>query len=190
MKFDALFRIEKRSVDPAASPLTEFNHFSLPSFDEGMTPALQLGSEIMSSKNVINKPCILLSKLNPRIRRVWRVKQPPQNAICSTEFLQLVPLRMDDFDFVYAVLLSRDFQQHLEMRATGTSTSHQRVKPEYVESFEIANFSSEQRRRIGEIIAALDDKIECNRRINQTLEGMAQALYKHWFVELGPFRRG
>jgi len=43
------------------------------------------------------------------------------------------------------------------------------------------------RKRIAEILGALDDKIECNRRINQTLEQMAMALYKHWFVEFGPF---
>jgi type I restriction enzyme S subunit len=38
-------------------------------------------------------------------------------------------------------------------------------------------------RRIADILGALDDKIECNRRINLTLEAMAQALYKHWFVD-------
>src|SRR5581483_3106419 len=43
-------------------------------------------------------------------------------------------------------------------------------------------------RRIASILGALDDKIECNRRINQTLEQMAQALYKHWFVDFAPFR--
>jgi type I restriction enzyme S subunit len=40
-------------------------------------------------------------------------------------------------------------------------------------------------RRIAEILGRLDDKIEVNRRINRTLEQMAQALYKHWFVDFG-----
>lgn len=44
--------------------------------------------------------------------------------------------------------------------------------------------------RIAEILGALDDKIECNRRINKTLEKMAMALYKHWFVDFGAFRNG
>ena len=43
-------------------------------------------------------------------------------------------------------------------------------------------------RRIAEILGRLDDKIEVNRRINRTLAAMAQALYRHWFVEFGPFR--
>jgi type I restriction enzyme, S subunit len=45
-------------------------------------------------------------------------------------------------------------------------------------------------RRIAEILGRLDDKIEVNRRINRTLEAMAQALYRHWFVAFGPFRDG
>lgn len=45
-------------------------------------------------------------------------------------------------------------------------------------------------RRIAEILGRLDDKIEVNRRINRTLEAMAQALYRHWFVDFGPFQDG
>ncbi|MDM8532510.1 restriction endonuclease subunit S, partial [Anaerolineales bacterium HSG25] len=41
-----------------------------------------------------------------------------------------------------------------------------------------------------EILGRLDDKIELNRRINTTLETMAQSLYKHWFVDFGPFQDG
>jgi type I restriction enzyme S subunit len=44
--------------------------------------------------------------------------------------------------------------------------------------------------RIAEILGRLDDKIEVNRRINRTLEAMAQALYQHWFVDFGPFQAG
>ncbi len=43
-------------------------------------------------------------------------------------------------------------------------------------------------RRIADILGALDDKIELNRRMNETLEAMAQALYQHWFVDFGPFQ--
>ncbi len=43
-------------------------------------------------------------------------------------------------------------------------------------------------RRIAEILGRLDDKIEVNRRINRTLEALAQALFKHHFVEFGPYQ--
>jgi type I restriction enzyme S subunit len=45
-----------------------------------------------------------------------------------------------------------------------------------------------QQRRIGEILGALDDKIELNRRVSQTLESMARALFKSWFVHFDPIR--
>ena len=42
--------------------------------------------------------------------------------------------------------------------------------------------------RIAAVLSSLDDKIELNRRTNQTLEQMAQALFKSWFVDFDPVR--
>lgn len=39
------------------------------------------------------------------------------------------------------------------------------------------------------VLASLDDKIELNRRMNETLEAMAQAIFRDWFVDFGPVRR-
>ena len=38
------------------------------------------------------------------------------------------------------------------------------------------------------ILGTLDDKIELNRRMNETLEAMARAIFKDWFVDFGPTR--
>ncbi len=40
-----------------------------------------------------------------------------------------------------------------------------------------------EQRRIAHILGALDDKIELNRRMNRTLEEMAQAIFKSWFID-------
>ena len=45
-----------------------------------------------------------------------------------------------------------------------------------------------EQRAIAHILGALDDKIELNRRVNQTLEAMARALFKSWFVDFDPVR--
>ncbi|CAM4322624.1 restriction endonuclease subunit S [Zobellia nedashkovskayae] len=47
-----------------------------------------------------------------------------------------------------------------------------------------------EQRVIASILSALDDKIENNLAMNKTLEDMAMALYKHWFVDFGPFQEG
>ena len=45
-----------------------------------------------------------------------------------------------------------------------------------------------EQRRVAEILGALDDKIELNRRTNETLEQMARALFKSWFLDFDPVR--
>src|SRR5690606_21196250 len=45
-----------------------------------------------------------------------------------------------------------------------------------------------EQRAIARILGTLDDKIELNRRRNQTLEAMARALFRDWFVDFGPVR--
>jgi type I restriction enzyme S subunit len=46
----------------------------------------------------------------------------------------------------------------------------------------------DEQKRIGELLGALDDKIELNRLMNETLEVMARAIFKDWFVDFGPTR--
>ena len=48
----------------------------------------------------------------------------------------------------------------------------------------------QEQKSIATILSTIDDKIENNLAINKTLEEMAMALYKHWFVDFGPFQDG
>ncbi|MBB3033071.1 type I restriction enzyme S subunit [Erythrobacter lutimaris] len=56
-------------------------------------------------------------------------------------------------------------------------------------SLEIPTLALDEQRIIAEAMEAFDDKIELNRRMNKTLEGMAQAVFRDWFVDFGPVRR-
>ena len=57
-----------------------------------------------------------------------------------------------------------------------------------IERFEVPILSLEVQRAIAALLGALEDKIELNRRMNETLEAMARAIFKDWFVEFGPTR--
>lgn len=57
-----------------------------------------------------------------------------------------------------------------------------------IPKFEIPVPPIPEQRAIAAILGALDDKIELNRRMNQTLEAIAQALFKSWFVDFDPVR--
>lgn len=53
----------------------------------------------------------------------------------------------------------------------------------------IPEISLPSQRAIASVLTMLDDKIELNRRMNETLEAMAQAIFRDWFVDFGPVRR-
>ena len=57
-----------------------------------------------------------------------------------------------------------------------------------LENIEVATPPLSEQRAIAHILSTLDDKIELNRRMNETLEAMARALFKSWFVDFDPVR--
>lgn len=66
---------------------------------------------------------------------------------------------------------------------------HQTIYFPELKSFHIAAPERPEQSAIADILSALDDKIELNRRMNETLEAMAQAIFRDWFVDFGPVRR-
>lgn len=72
--------------------------------------------------------------------------------------------------------------------AGGGGSVYTNVSKSRFESIEIKIPSLQTQKAIVAILVKLDDKIESNRRINQTLEAMAQALFKSWFVDFEPVK--
>ena len=74
----------------------------------------------------------------------------------------------------------------LLVQATGSTFPN--VSASQLASIPYPNLSAAEQRAIAHILGTLDDKIELNRRINETLEAMARALFKSWFVDFDPVR--
>lgn len=130
-RFSELANLERIGINPSEFPDEEFEHFSIPAFDDERRPVVERGETILSSKYRVGTSCVLLSKLNPRIRRVWLPEPSGQRAaIASTEFLVLNPRPGISREFIYAHCCSEEFAEGFNSLAIGTSTSHQRVKPD------------------------------------------------------------
>ena len=124
-----LAMLSKSSVNPASSPDAMFTHFSLPAFDAGAVPVVEEGGRIGSNKFLVPDNAVLLSKLNPRIPRIWLPSHIPNNAVCSTEFLVLVPNEATDRNYLAALCSSPAVCYLMELHAIGTTGSHQRIHP-------------------------------------------------------------
>jgi len=59
---------------------------------------------------------------------------------------------------------------------------------QFAEKYPLYIPSLSEQQAIASVLGALDDKIELNRRMNETLEAMARAIFKDWFVDFGPTR--
>ncbi|QKK24728.1 restriction endonuclease subunit S [Rhizobium hidalgonense] len=88
--------------------------------------------------------------------------------------------------FVYYNLSAR--KDELQRLASGSSAQPILNKSNF-SRIAIALPSLRDQDAIANLLGSLDDKIELNRRINETLEAMAQAIFRDWFVNFGPTRR-
>jgi len=122
--------LNKSIVNPQSMRAQTVAHFSLPAFDEGARPEMVAPTEIKSNKFVVPGPAVLLAKLNPRIPRVWDVVAPPDNSIASTEFLVLTSELPSTA--LWGAVSHPATQADLASKVSGTSGSHQRVRPEEV----------------------------------------------------------
>ena len=106
----------------------------------------------------------------------------------STEFIVLSALEGITHPlFVYYFARHPHFREFAIGQMTGTS-GRQRVPVPAIESYQFLLPPLDEQRRVAHILGTLDDKIELNRRMSETLEAMAQALFKSWFVDFDPVR--
>ena len=81
--------------------------------------------------------------------------------------------------------LSPQFQEEIRKR-TNYGATVERIALKELPSFPIKIPPLPEQKAIAHILGSLDDKIELNRQMNETLEAMAQALFKSWFVDFDP----
>ena len=118
-----------------------------------------------------------------RFKRIWPICQAVENSVCSTEFVPLVPNDHIDPRYLYYVLLSDQFTHELSSMRTGTSGSHQRVKPEWILNYEFKLPDKPTQRKIGSFLGTLDSKIVLNQHLNDYLAEAIEALFKHEILE-------
>ena len=102
----------------------------------------------------------------------------------SQDFVNWVCSDKLDYRFLKSVLLAES--DSFPRFASGTT--HQTIYFPEVKAFHICLPPLAEQRAIAHILGTLDDKIELNRRTNETLEGMARAIFKSWFVDFDPVR--
>jgi len=176
LKLKDIAEIEEERIKPKDYPDKNFHLYNFSSYDSKKHPELKYGSNIDSQKYAVSSNHVLVSKLNPDTKRIWRPGNAESDAVCSTEFVVLNPKEPATAGFVYEVAKSDNFYQYLRARTTGTSSSHQRVKKDDILDFEIGTISDQDVKSVGQFIEPLHQRNHQQRAENQCLEEIRDTL--------------
>lgn len=174
--FGELALLSKGSVNPIDLPTRLYEHYSLPAFDAGQLPLIEEGAAIKSNKTRVPRSAVLQSKLNPHIPRVWLVDDAGEQAVCSTEFLPWVASNGASPALIYCMLRSPTFEAQVRTLVTGTSNSHQRVKPDQVAALSVVAGPQAVTEAFDSVASSLLTKVAANRVQARSIAEVRDAL--------------
>ena len=121
---------------------------------------------------------VLISNIRPYFQKIWLANC---NGACSADVLCIRANEKADSKYLYYLLSQQKFFDYVMSGAKGCKMPH--GDKSQIMQWKISLPPLAEQKRIADILSAIDDKIELNRRINTNLEQQAQALYKSWFVD-------
>lgn len=146
---------------------------------------LDKASQKKICKYIVETDDVVLAIVGHTIGMVFNVDSEWNKSNLTENAARITNLNEKVFHkFLYYYLLSPYGQQEILSRKVGSA---QGKLPLYnIKSLEVPIPPLYEQKAIAHILSVLDDKIELNRQMNETLEAMAQALFKSWFVDFDP----
>jgi len=117
-----------------------------------------------------------------------RLGQPRVVFAPQVAYWRVLDLNVLDPGFIFYLIQSHPFQSALDAVKTHGAMAADYVSISQQHDFRFRFPGIDSQRAIAHILGTLDEKIELNRRMNETLEAMARALFNSWFVDFDPVR--
>jgi len=129
---------------------------------------------------------ILMAMTGATVGKVGRF-QESEPAYLNQRVARISARKGKEFDdFVYAVVTLPGFDKLIEGASAGSAQAN--ISAAGIGNVEIPRLSDDEQLAVGEVARAIDDRITLLRETNATLEAIAQALFKSWFVDFDPVR--
>ena len=141
------------------------------------------------AKRKIKPGDIVYSTVRPNKRHYGILREPPENLLVSTGFATIRGRHnLANTDFIYWYITQDKIVEQLQTIAEHSTTAYPSIRAEDIGRLRITAPTLAEQSAIAHILSTLEDKIELNRRMNETLETIAHALFKSWFVDFDPVR--
>ena len=139
------------------------------------------------AKRKVQPGDIVFSTVRPNQKHYGILKNPVENLLVSTGFVTIRAKKdAADTNFIYWFLVQPEIIERLQTIGEHSTSAYPSIKPSDIEGLNLNLPPLTEQKAIAHTLGSLDDKIELNRRMNETLEAMAQALFKSWFVDFDP----
>ncbi len=135
-------------------------------------------NSVISNKFKFYNGDILYGKLRPYFRKVYK---PKFDGVCSTDIYVIKNKKAVEKNFLYYLIATEEFTNIANSGSSGTRMPRADWKQLEKSEWAIPDIATQT--QIAQILTSLDDKIELNLQMNQTLEAVAQAIFKEWFVD-------
>ena len=175
-KLGDIATIKTNSFSPAKNPTVMLEHYSIPAFDEQKYPVFELASNVKSHKYILTDNSVMISKLNPNTKRVWRPMCISEFAVSSTEFIIFEANDPTYKDYVFSVIDSPAFSDWMCAHTTGSTNSRQRTTPSTTLEFQIALPTQEVVSDFCKIVTPMYDMIAQNTCENRKLAAFRDTL--------------
>jgi type I restriction enzyme, S subunit len=137
------------------------------------------------AKRLIKKNDIIYSTVRPIQRHYGFIANPPENLVVSTGFAVITCNEKSlNPKFLYYYLTSDSIVEELDIIAEASTSTYPSLKPSDIEKLQMYfPIKIEEQKAIAAVLSSLDDKIDLLHRQNQSLEAMAETLFRQWFIE-------
>ena len=168
--------ISTKSINPLKHSDLYLEHYSIPAFDEQHYPIFEYAGEIKSNKYILTNNSVMISKLNPNTKRIWRPLCLSKNPVCSTEFIIYEAINPQYKDYIYSLIDSRAFYDYLCSHTTGSTNSRQRVTPKTTLDFSCVISPHEVTMEFCSLVTPIYEQIANNLIENQRLSELRDTL--------------
>lgn len=168
--------IKTNSFSPVKNPDAQLEHYSIPAYDEQKYPIFESAAGVKSNKYILSKNSVMISKLNPDTKRVWRPMCLSELAVSSTEFIIFEAFNPSYRDFVFSIIDSAAFSDWMCAHTTGSTNSRQRTAPSATLEFQIALPDEKAITDFCAIVTPMYDTIASNICENQKLAQLRDSI--------------
>ena len=171
---------QSQSINPGNDPERIFEMYSVPTFETGHPEYLK-GNQISSTKLLVKKDDILLCKINPRINRVWVVKDESEKQnIASSEWM-VIRSKQYNPEFLAWYFRTPKFQQLMTSEVTGIGGSLTRAQPKRVSEYPVPVLDRKIQDKIVQTLNLCTDIISNRKKQLEKLDILIKARFVEMF---------